>query len=284
MAAEALSDLHQRYRDRFDDCPSRRDQHQGGRPGPGFSRHLLRALPEGDATEQAAICFVLGVIQDPSTTSALTSLLDGPPVVAAAAAAALGGLAHQAGDHVLAGIRTGSPSHRKALLPHISGGWAAADVVTCLRDEDPDVRVLACEALARMGAVGQVAALFPVLGDPDTRVSYAAVGAIQSLGSTETERLALEAARSPDVRVRRAALRILTYFGSTKRAGRLPVGAGGSRRARPGEPPSRRCPSWTTRARSRRCWPAPRAAPRRPARPPCAAWASRWATCAPAPI
>ncbi|MFL5305578.1 MAG: HEAT repeat domain-containing protein [Polyangia bacterium] len=216
LAAEALSDLHQRYRDRFDDSRPVETSIKAGAQVPGFSRHLLRALPEGDPTEQAAICFVLGVIQDPSTTSALTSLLDGPPVVATAAAAALGGLAHQAGDHVLAGIRTGSPSHRKALLPHISGGWAAADVVICLRDEDPDVRVLACEALARMGAVGQVAALFPVLGDPDTRVSYAAVGAIQSLGSTETERLALEAARSPDVRVRRAAVRILTYFGSTK--------------------------------------------------------------------
>ncbi|HVT08031.1 MAG TPA: HEAT repeat domain-containing protein [Polyangia bacterium] len=219
LAAEALSDLHQRYCDRFDDARPVETSIKAGAEVPGFSRHLLLALQEGDPTEQAAICFVLGVIQDPSTTSALTALLDGPPLVAAAAAAALGGLAHQAGENVLAGIRTGSPTHRKALLPHISGGWAAADVVACLRDEDPDVRVLACDALARMGAVGEVAALFPVLGDPDTRVSYAAVGAIQSLGSNETERLALEAARSPDVRVRRAAVRILTYFGSTSALG-----------------------------------------------------------------
>jgi HEAT repeat protein len=215
LGAEALSDLHQGYRDRFDDAGPVEAAIKAGAGAAGISRHLSRALAEGDPTEQAAICFVLGVLQDPSTTAALTALLDGPPLVAAAAAAALGGLAHQGNDHVLEDIRAGGARHRKALLPHVSGVGAAANVVACLRDEDPDVRVLACEALGRMGAVGEVAALFPVLGDPDTRVCYAAVAAIQSLGSVETERLALEAARAPDVRIRRAAIRILTYFGSS---------------------------------------------------------------------
>ncbi len=216
LGAEALSELHQRYRDRFDDAGPVEASIKAGAGRAGFSRHLVRALPEGDPNEQAAICFVLGLVQDPSTTSALTALLDGPPLVAAAAAAALGGLAQQGAEHVLEAIRTGPPDHRKALLPYVSDGCSAADVLDCLRDEDPDVRVLACEALARMGAAGEVAALFPLLGDPDTRVSYAAIAAIQSLGSIETDRLALEAARAPDVRVRRAAIRILAYFGSTR--------------------------------------------------------------------
>jgi HEAT repeat protein len=184
-------------------------------PDPAIARQLMRALTEGDTAEQAAICSVLGMLRDPSAAATLTALLDAMPAVAEAAAIALRALGPEVEQHILHGILAGDSSHRRALLPFLSSGIGALEIAVCLRDADAEVRILTCEALARVGAVESVSQLFNVLSDPDTRVSYAAVAAIQSLGSRETDRLAIEAASSEDVRVRRAALRILAYFGSS---------------------------------------------------------------------
>ncbi|HTA18790.1 MAG TPA: HEAT repeat domain-containing protein [Polyangia bacterium] len=215
LCAVALADLHQRYQERAGNGDAVAAELAAGSRETRLVRQLLLALTEGDPSEQAAICFLLGVTRDPSAAPALTALLDAPTPVAEAATWALRALGPQVEEQILQGIRVGDSTHKRALLPFVSSGGAAREVVECLRDADPDVRVLACEALGRMGAVPSIGALFPLLADADPRVSYAAVAAIQSLGSRETERLAVEAASSADVRVRRAALRILTYFGSS---------------------------------------------------------------------
>ncbi len=216
LCAVALADLHDRNRERSGNGDAVVAAISASHPAPGATRPLIRAVIEGDPAEQTAICFLLGVLKDPSSAPTLTVLLDAASQpVAAAAAAALRQLGPQVEADILAGIRAGDSGHKRALLPFVSSAGATADVLRCLRDDDADVRVLACEALGRIGVVTSVAAVFPLLADADTRVAYAAVAAIQSLGSTETERLAIEAARSSDVRVRRAALRILTYFGSS---------------------------------------------------------------------
>ncbi|MES1208281.1 MAG: HEAT repeat domain-containing protein, partial [Pseudomonadota bacterium] len=213
LCALALTDLYQRHHQRFGQDEAIKTEIERGRRDAGVVRQLMRALEEGDPSEQAAICFLLGLLQDPSTASTLTALLDATPVVAEAAGAALRQLGAQAEAEILRGLRAGGSTHKRGLLPFVSSGTGQQDVVACLTDEDADVRVLACEALGRMGGVEAVGALFPLLADPDARVAYAAVAAIQSLGSHEAQRLAVEAARSPDVRVRRAALRILAYLG-----------------------------------------------------------------------
>jgi HEAT repeat protein len=82
-----------------------------------------------------------------------------------------------------------------------------------LEDGDPNVRALACDALARIGDVSVVSALFRHLEASNPRVVQAAIGAIQSLGSAETEALAIASARSTSATARRAGLRILAYFG-----------------------------------------------------------------------
>jgi HEAT repeat protein len=215
LAAQALLDLHQRHRERFGAGTAVEAQVAAHAAEPGVARQLLRALSEGDPAEQAAICSVLGMLRDPSAAAALTPLLDAAPAVAEAAGAALRALGPRVEEQILQGIRAGDSSHKRALLPFVSSGAGVRDVVACLSDEDPEVRILACEALARAGAVAAVGSLFERLSDGDPRVAYAAVAAIQSLGSAETDRLAIEAASSSDVRVRRAALRILTYFGSS---------------------------------------------------------------------
>jgi hypothetical protein len=81
--------------------------------------------------------------------------------VAEAAAAALRKLGPQVEQQILEGIRAGDSLHKRALLPFISSGSGTREVVACLRDADADVRVLACEALGRTGAVAAVGALFP---------------------------------------------------------------------------------------------------------------------------
>ena len=215
LAALALGDLHQRYRERSGNGDAVAAEIAAGARESGIVRHLLMALSEGDPAEQAALCFLLGVVRDPSAAPMLTALLDAPSPVADAAATALRGLGPEVEEQILQGIRAGDSVHKRALLPFVSSAGGTKDVVASLRDADADVRVLACEALARTGAVAAVGALFPLLADTDTRVSYAALAAIQALGSRETDRLAIEAAASPDVQVRRAALRILAYFGSS---------------------------------------------------------------------
>src|SRR5262249_5690924 len=160
--------------------------------------------------EQAAVAFVLGALRDPSAAPALAGLLDGPAAVAEAARQGLRRLGPSADDRVLQGVRTGDSAARRALLPLVAGAGAVADLVACRADPAPDVRALACDALARCGATGAVGALFPLLAEANPRVSFAALAAIQSLGSAETEALARAAAASSDPRMRRAAMRILT--------------------------------------------------------------------------
>ena len=213
VAARALDDLCQRHRERLGSGEAVREAiRRSGGEGP--VRRLILALDEADPLEQAAICFVLGALRDPSAVPALTRLLDGSRPVAEAAGDALRRLGPGAEAHVLHGIREGDVTHRRALLPLVSRASSAGDVTHCLGDADPEVRALACDALARLGTTALVGTLFPLLADANPRVSYAAMASIQSLGSHEAERLAVQAARSNDARVRRAGLRILSYCGS----------------------------------------------------------------------
>ncbi|HXI56812.1 MAG TPA: HEAT repeat domain-containing protein, partial [Polyangia bacterium] len=196
LIAGALVDLHQRHGERFGDGGAVTTAIAASPGAQGVVRRLVRALTEGDASEQANICFLLGVLRDPSAASSLMALLDAAPVVAQAAANALRGFGALVEEQVLQGIRDGNSSHKRALLPILAGRLGVTEVVACLRDDDADVRVMACQALARMGTVDAVGALFPLLADDDHRVSLAAVAAIQSLGSRETDRLAIQAAQS----------------------------------------------------------------------------------------
>src|SRR6185312_8691357 len=101
---------------------------------------------------------------------------------------------------------------------------SAAAVIECLHDPDAQVRVVACEAVARLGIERALGDLFPLLADPSPSVCIAALSAAQAMGGAEVERLALGAARSDAPAMQRAALRILAYFGS-KAAVELFVGA-----------------------------------------------------------
>jgi len=215
LGAMALIDLLQRRRERFGGADAVETDLRGRARGTVVARQLARALPDGDPSEQAAICLLLGVLGDPAATGVLTTLLDAAPPVSEAAASALRALGPEVERQVLAGIRSGTSAHKRAILPFVTSRSASGDLVACLADDDPDVRALACDALARIGAVDAVRALFELLADRDARVAFAAVASIQSLGGTETERLAISAAQSDDVRVRRSALRILTYFGAS---------------------------------------------------------------------
>jgi len=236
VAAMALRDLQQRHAERFGsgDAVAAAVRRAGderpespagaaasptaGEPEPrsrgAVARQLIRALTGGDATEQAAICFLLGESGSPAAASALAELVDAAPEVAEAATAALRRLGPLAEERILAGIQAGDVMQRRALLPLVSRATSAPAVVACLEDGDPDVRALACDALARMGVTSVVRSLFPLLSDTNARVAFAATAAIQSLGSHETEALARKAAVEPDARVRRAAIGILGYFGS----------------------------------------------------------------------
>jgi HEAT repeat protein len=215
VAALALKDLEQRHAERFGRDDKIGEALAAAPAAATAVRNLARALADGDAGEQAAICFVLGELKQPAAAAPLGAALTGAPEIAAAATSALRRLGTRVEAQILDGLRTGDTVQRRALLPLVARAAGADAVAGCLTDADPDVRALACDALARLGVTSLVSALFPLLADRNPRVSYAAIGAIQSLGSRETERLAVAAAHSDNPVVRRAALRILSYFGSS---------------------------------------------------------------------
>jgi HEAT repeat protein len=174
-------------------------------------QRLAQAVEGAVPEEQEAICTVLAWIRDPVAAETLIGLLDSTPGAASVALRALG---RESDGQILQALREGESSRRALLLPLISARTRSAkDVLECLGDPDPSVRVLACNALARIGDTSAVPRLFELLRDPDPMLSQAAVAAIQSLGSAGTEALALQAARAPQPHLRRAALRIVAYFG-----------------------------------------------------------------------
>lgn len=213
-AAVALAELRERYEARFGDTPTIAHSLPDAVSPAEASMRIIAALPGVAPSELVAIARVLGWLGDPNAIEELIDLAMQDAPVGPAASDALRRVGPRATAHLLAHIGAGPSARRLRLLPLIGyTGEPSEELVACLRDDDADVRVRACEALARAGDTSSVNALFGLIGDADGRVSQAAAGAIQSLGSLETKRLALEQARSKDPRTRRAALRIISYFG-----------------------------------------------------------------------
>lgn len=213
-AAVALAELRERYEARFGNTEVIRRSLPQVLDPLGASTRIVEAMPGVAPSELVAIARVLGWLGDEVAVSQLIELAMQEAPVGPSAADALRRLASRAAPHLLLAIRDGDSARRLRLLPIV--GYAVGgidDLLRCLDDADADVRVRACEALARLGNPTAVSSLFKLIGDRDGRVSQAAAAAIQSLGSLETKRLALEQARSTDTRTRRAALRIISYFG-----------------------------------------------------------------------
>ncbi len=215
VGAQALADLWQRFRRTYGTSTPVEDALRRAVNARQVARSLTGALAGADAAEKAAIALTAGMLHDEAAVSLLATLIREPDeVVAAAAAEGLRNTGSRFEDVLLRQIREDNSPRRKLLLPLITHAASAGDVARCLEDEDSEVRIAACDALARIGNTSVVGALFQKLSDPNAAVVQAAVGAIQSLGSAETEPLAIAAARSPSASVRRWALRILGYFGS----------------------------------------------------------------------
>jgi HEAT repeat protein len=213
-AASALADLADHQEANFGSIRSMAEALRSAvLPGPASAR-ICECLSGASPSEQVALARVLGWLGDAIGIARLVELLDTETPVARTAAAALRGLGPEATPWLVAALHGTDSARRARLLPLV--GFARSDlddVVACLEDPDPNVRALACEALARAGNTAVVPALFRLLGDADVRAAQAASAAVQALGSVDTKRLALEQARSGDPRTRRASLRIVSYFG-----------------------------------------------------------------------
>jgi HEAT repeat protein len=209
VAVGALADLLERHQLRFG--PSAQlDQTVREQVGPYLGR-LVELLQKADEAEQAALCAILGRLDNPLVIPVLLQRLGGEPLVAEQAARALERLARQSEAALLHALRTADSSQRAVLLPLLTLGPEVLGEL--LSDPAPEVRALSCAAAARTGDASVVERLFALLADPHARVAQAALAAIQALGASQTERLALRAAAAPQPGVRRAALRILAAFG-----------------------------------------------------------------------
>lgn len=213
VVASSLADLVHRHGERYGSTRNVEAVIQSSNRRDAVVRMLTRALTGADGAEQRAICLLLGLLGGEPAVTALAAMLERGAEAAPVAADALRRLGRESEAQLLHALESGDGARRKALLPVISRRHAADAVIACLSDPDPDIRVLACDALARIGSSKAVEPLFALLADKDPRVSQAAVGAIQALGGPETERLASAAARADAPVVRRSALRVLSYFG-----------------------------------------------------------------------
>lgn len=173
---------------------------------------LASALHGADPMERTAIATLLGHVGDVSVLPAITAMLEDAST-AAAATDALQHLGRAADTALVAALSTNDATRRAAILPLVHTTQAVPTVRALLRDEDPEVRARACEALARLGDTASVPSFFAALGDPSARVAHAAVSAILTLGTSETEALALAAVSSHHPGIRRHALRLLGTFG-----------------------------------------------------------------------
>lgn len=212
-AAVALAELHARTVQRYGTAAAVEGALRRSAAGEPVRRRLAQALSAADRDEQRAIAFVFGIIGGELALASLARLLDAGGEVADTAAAAMQKLGPGSEAQLREALRQGPSARRRAVLPIVTRATSAPEVVLCLADADAEVRSLAADALARIGAVSAVSALFPLLSDANPRVVQAVTGAIQSLGSAETHALALAAAAGADPARKRAALRILAYFG-----------------------------------------------------------------------
>lgn len=177
-----------------------------------FGARLVGALRTAETAERTAIAVVLSRIGDRSVVPDLGRLLEDPEV-RFAATDAIQRITRRQDDAVLDALASGDPATRAAVLPVVHTMRAAGAVRALVRDDDPETRAQACEALARIGDTAAVPLLFAALRDANPRVAHAATAAIQSLGVAETATLAIAALRTEAPAVRRHALRIISYMG-----------------------------------------------------------------------
>ncbi|MGQ0508656.1 MAG: HEAT repeat domain-containing protein [Myxococcaceae bacterium] len=212
VAAVALADLLHRYEERYGLVDPVEWALRTQAP-PHAAQRLTDCLETSDDVEKSAITRVLSTLRDERAAPVLTQLLQDSAPVARAAAEALKRINRDSETELIAALDLADSQRRAILLPVLTRAAAAPSVARCLEDGDPSVRVLACEALARLGEVSVVAALFPLLEDTNPRVTQAATEAIQALGGEQAKALCLRSAKSVNPSVRRAAIRILAYFG-----------------------------------------------------------------------
>ncbi len=212
VACAALSELADRYEELYGASTSIFESLHEQR-SERLIRRLAQALLGADKAEKGALCRVLGALGSGLAVHVLLGQLEGDAEVARAASAALRQIGRDSDRAISDALRHASSSRRAALLPGLQHAEHGAAVLECLDDPEPGVRVLAAEALARLGTRSATPRLFTLLEDPHVRVVHAATAAICALGDEQTEALALRAAGSASLEVRRAGLRILGYFG-----------------------------------------------------------------------
>jgi HEAT repeat protein len=177
-------------------------------------RRLRSCVKGGRAADELALTTVLGWLQDDTAIGELVALLLAEGGDLGAVVSALGAVGARAEPRLLQALRDGGSEQRlrcMAVLKPTRAGLAS--FLGCLDDPEPRVRAHACRALARIGDVTAVPALFGLIGDANAFVSQAAVASVQALGCHETRALAMDAARAVEPRRRRAGLRVVAYFG-----------------------------------------------------------------------
>ncbi len=212
LAAAALTDLHRAYERRYGDpIPVEEALRKAAQPRDLAVRSLSRAATADDPLELEGVALLLSILGGEEAAALLATLLEEEPTVAAAAAQALERLESEA--TLVRTLREGDSAHRLAVLPVVRRTSSAPAIVACLQDANPAVRAAACAALARIGHMEAVPAVFRLLSDENLGVVKAAEAAVQALDGPDAERLALAAARGAQARQRCAGLRILSYFG-----------------------------------------------------------------------
>src|SRR5207237_941208 len=194
LAAQALSDLRERHGELYGTQEPIVEAILQADPERSCVRRLLQALSGADASEQAAICTVLGALGGEDSVRALTQLLDGAAGVARAAAEELQRLGRAADPQLLRLLGDGD-SARLALQAAPSSSAA--------------VRQSALKILSYLGDTSAVPIFLESLRDPDPRVRDAAVQGLAFLEDPRAKEALFAAVRDASERTRASAARAL---------------------------------------------------------------------------
>jgi len=101
----------------------------------------------------------------------------------------------------------------------VQGETAIGPLITCLDNEDVEIRRYAARSLGKLGAAGAVLPLISFLENGTVEDALAAIDALGSIDSSESVKVLLEALEDPESKIREAAVRALGRQGSFDFAG-----------------------------------------------------------------
>jgi HEAT repeat protein len=177
-------------------------------------RNLQDTLSSADGAALRPLVTLLGWVDDPGVSRTLVDLL-GQPAANKESVNALVRRGTEITELLLGKLDSTDLEVRRSavfVLGQIRDVSAIPSLLKVLAD-DAELRIVAADALARIGDRSAVEPLVLTLADPEAAIRLASVGALNRIAPPEMVTRVSELLSDPNPRVREAAVRIAGYYG-----------------------------------------------------------------------